>query len=79
MSGVSAYPARCHIENLCAAGWGYREIAKAARIDRGLVAFIVAGRAKIDADAAFRICCLDPARQSCGRSSCGSRSGRARR
>jgi WhiB family redox-sensing transcriptional regulator len=61
MSAAPAYPARCHIENLRAAGWGYREIARAARVEAALVAFIVAGRVKIDADAVFQICCIDPA------------------
>jgi WhiB family redox-sensing transcriptional regulator len=59
---VPAASARDHIIKLIGAGWNYREIARAARMDRSLIAFIVNGRQKINADTAFRICCVDPLR-----------------
>jgi WhiB family redox-sensing transcriptional regulator len=62
---VGASRARAHIEALvgAGAGWNYREIARAAGIDRSLIAFIVNGRERINADTAFRICCVDPLRR----------------
>ena len=57
---VNAAGAREHIAVLVGAGWKYNEIARAARIDRSLIAFIVNGRERINADTAFHICCVDP-------------------
>lgn len=61
---VDAARARDHIEALVGAGWNYNQIARAARIDRSLIAFIVNGRERINADTAFHICCVDTARQA---------------
>lgn len=60
---VDAQVARDKITQLVAAGWRYNEIARAARIDRTLIAFIMAGRQRINADTAFAICCVDPLRR----------------
>ena len=60
---VSAREAREHIAVLRVAKWNYREIARAARIDRSLVAFIVAGREKINAKTALAIAEIDPGRR----------------
>lgn len=57
---VDAGPARAHIAVLRAAGWRYREIARAARIDRSVVAFIVAGRETINARTSAALCGIDP-------------------
>lgn len=57
---VDAGPARAHIAVLRAAGWRYREIARAARIDRSVVAFIVAGRVTINARTSAALCGIDP-------------------
>ena len=63
---VSSRAARAHIVLLCVNGWRYREIARAAGIDRSQVAWIIArGREKITAKTNWRICGIDVAdRQS---------------
>ena len=61
---VDATQARDHIEALVSAGWNYNQIARAARIDRSLIAFIVNGRVRINADTAFHICSVDAARHA---------------
>jgi transcriptional regulator with XRE-family HTH domain len=60
---VSAKAARYHIAVLCwANGWRYREVARAAGVDRSVVAWIMArGRQRITAKTAQRICAIDPA------------------
>jgi WhiB family redox-sensing transcriptional regulator len=57
---VPARDARAHIELLCSGGWRYNEIARAARIDRTVVAFIVGGRNTVNACTASGICGIDP-------------------
>jgi WhiB family redox-sensing transcriptional regulator len=58
---VPAAVAREHIKRLVGLGWRYREIARAAGIDRSLIAFIVGGRQRINADTAAAICAVHPA------------------
>ena len=49
------------INRLRAAGWNYREIARAAGIDRSLIAWIVNGRQAINADTSRAILNINPA------------------
>jgi WhiB family transcriptional regulator, redox-sensing transcriptional regulator len=59
---VSSHAARAHIMLLCVNGWRYREIARAAGIDRTQVAWIVhRGRKRIAVKTEVRICGIDPA------------------
>jgi WhiB family redox-sensing transcriptional regulator len=58
---TSSEESRGHIVLLCVNGWRYREIARAAGIDRSLVAWIMRGRERIQAKTARRICGIDPA------------------
>lgn len=60
---VDATPARRKIEELVEAGWGYRRIAKVARIDRSLLAFIMAGREVIAAKTRDAICGIEVTEQ----------------
>jgi WhiB family redox-sensing transcriptional regulator len=53
---VSARTARQHIDLLKTAGWNLREIARAARMDRSVVALIVGGRERINAKTAVALC-----------------------
>jgi WhiB family redox-sensing transcriptional regulator len=59
---VSSQAARRHIVLLCVNGWRYREIARAAGINRSLIAFIIArGRELINVKTDERIRGIDPA------------------
>jgi WhiB family transcriptional regulator, redox-sensing transcriptional regulator len=58
---VTAGPARSHIVILHIGGWNYREIARAADVDRSVVTWIVRGREKINARTARAITTIDPA------------------
>jgi WhiB family redox-sensing transcriptional regulator len=62
---VPSRAARAHIVLLCVNGWRYREIARAAGIDRSQVAWIVRGRDHIQAKTDRRICGIDPATRDC--------------
>jgi WhiB family transcriptional regulator, redox-sensing transcriptional regulator len=53
---VSARSAWQHIQLLTTAGWNLREIARAANMNRSLVALIVGGRERINAKTAVAIC-----------------------
>ena len=57
---VSATAAREHVAALRVAGWKYREIARAAGINRDLIAFIVGGRQKVQTKTSMAICGVDP-------------------
>ena len=57
---VDAAPAYGAINRLRAASWNYREIARAAGINRSLIAWIVNGRQTINADTSRAILNIDP-------------------
>ena len=57
---VAAAPAYEVINRLRAAGWNYREISRAAGINRSLIAHIVNGRQTINADTSRAIVGIDP-------------------
>ena len=58
---VNSEEARGHIVMLRVNGWRYREVARAAGIDRSLLTWIVNGRKQIGAKTARAICAIDPA------------------
>lgn len=57
---VSSAETRSHIVWLRVNGWRYREIARAAGIDRQLIAFMMRGRQMIQAKTARRVCGIEP-------------------
>jgi WhiB family redox-sensing transcriptional regulator len=58
---VPSDQARSHIVYLRVNGWRYREIARAAVMDRSQVAWIMRGRRLINIKTSRRICAVDPA------------------
>ena len=61
---VSAQQTRNHLVWLRVNGWRYREIARAAGINRSQLARVFAGRQLINVKTANRICAIDPTTRS---------------